>query len=76
MKNTTIKVAEDTLMKVNRYKYQWCLKSQDAVIRRLFELCSKIQKARSSSTPNSKNSIEEKGKELAVEKEDGAGGAE
>jgi len=48
MKKTTIKIQEDLLNRINRFKYKWQLKSHDAVVRRLFEICSKIENAKSS----------------------------
>lgn len=53
MKKTTIKIQEDLLNRINRYKYEWELKSHDAVIRRLFEICSKIKTANAKSQENS-----------------------
>jgi len=47
MKKTSIKVGEDLALRLNQLKYLWQLKSQDAVIRRLIEICSKIETARS-----------------------------
>ena len=53
MKKTSIKVEEDLALRLNQLKYLWQLKSQDAVIRRLIEICSKIETAHSLSKLNS-----------------------
>ena len=58
MRKTSIKVQDDLLNRINRYKYKWQLKSHDAVIRRLFEICSKIENAKSShKNPGTTNSF-------------------
>ena len=50
MKKTSIKIKEDLALRLNRLKYTWQLKSLDAVIRKLIEICSKIETAHSFST--------------------------
>jgi len=50
MKETTIQIKEDLKWKLGQLKYTWQVKSLDAVIRRLIEICSKIETAYSFST--------------------------
>ena len=68
MKFTTIQVKEDMKDQINLYKYKWGLKNHDQVIRRLFEICSKIKRADNYTQAASK---EVEAKEIAEEEEVG-----
>ena len=45
MKKSSIRLDQDLIRELNLYKYKFHLKSISQVIRRLFEICSKVETA-------------------------------
>lgn len=45
MKSSTIRLGEDLRMRLNKLKYQFGVKTVDAVIRKLLEMTTKLQTA-------------------------------
>lgn len=45
MKKQSIQLDSDAMLRINQLKYKWQMKTQSDVIRRLVEICSKIESA-------------------------------
>ena len=57
MKITTVRIKEDLRWRLNKLKNEWKVETLDQVIRRLIEICSKIEYAQSAQNSNTTHSF-------------------